>query len=96
MARRKPKRVELQDRLGHLQGELRGLLQEAVGSAGPVPLAGGCDFREAVANHERVLITTALQMTGGKQKEAARLLHLSRSTLCTKIKTLGIDVGEFN
>ena len=40
---------------------------------------------------ERDLITAALRLADGKQKDAARLLNLSPSTLNVKIKALGID-----
>ena len=77
---------------------MRELLREVVQRTAPVQpdMHGGIDFRKAVADHERELITTALRIAGGRQKEAARLLHIAPSTLHCKIKTLGIDLGEFN
>ena len=74
------------------------MFREVVQQGAPVEmdLSGGIDFHKAVADHERELITTALRMAAGKQKEAARLLHLKPSTLHFKIKALGIDLGEFN
>ncbi|MFZ0487389.1 MAG: sigma 54-interacting transcriptional regulator, partial [Arenicellales bacterium] len=40
---------------------------------------------------ERVLLTTALQHTGGHKQEAARRLGWGRNTLTRKLKELGID-----
>ena len=95
---RKRKRIAPAEQLEHLQGELRGLLHEAVGLTAPVALddGNGVDFYDAVAEHERTLIKAALRMSGGSQKEAARLLHIGPSTLHSKIKALGIDLGKFN
>ena len=41
---------------------------------------------------ERILIEEALQQTGGRRSEAARLLGWGRNTLTRKIKSLGLKV----
>jgi two-component system nitrogen regulation response regulator GlnG len=40
---------------------------------------------------ERIMIETALQHTGGRRQDAARLLGWGRNTLTRKIKELGLD-----
>jgi DNA-binding NtrC family response regulator len=40
---------------------------------------------------ERELILKCLQKTGGNKRQAARLLHLSRTTLLDKLHRLGIQ-----
>ena len=79
--------------LEELRGELRRLLNETSNLTQKVEIQPdrGIDIREEVAKYERNLITAALRMAKGKQKEAARILHLSPSTLNVKIKALGID-----
>ena len=79
--------------LEELRGELRRLLNETSNLTHKVEIQPdrGIDIREEVAKYERNLITAALRMANGKQKEAARILHLSPSTLNVKIKALGID-----
>ncbi|EXJ17128.1 nitrogen regulation protein NR(I) [Imhoffiella purpurea] len=45
----------------------------------------------ALPAFEQVLIQTALEHTGGRRQEAARLLGWGRNTLTRKIKELGLD-----
>ncbi|TVQ92027.1 MAG: nitrogen regulation protein NR(I) [Chromatiaceae bacterium] len=45
----------------------------------------------ALPAFERILIDSALEHTGGRRQEAARLLGWGRNTLTRKIKELGID-----
>ena len=53
---------------------------------------------------EHELITRCLEKTGGNKRQAARLLHLSRTTLIDKLNRLGqakvtekpADAGELN
>ena len=87
-----PKR-DAEGMLTELRDELRRLLEETAALTQQVDIRPdrGIDIREEVANYERNLITAALRIANGKQKEAARLLHLSPSTLNVKIKALGID-----
>ena len=54
----------------------------------------GVDFYEIVNRFEAQLIESALQITGGRQNRAARLLKLPSSTLSWKIKKLELD-GKF-
>ena len=86
------------DALDAMRKELQRLLAETAYPADPpaaVDPAGGIDFRAAVAEYERALIAAALRLTKGRQNRAAELLHLNPSTLCTKMKALGIDPAEF-
>jgi two-component system nitrogen regulation response regulator GlnG len=41
---------------------------------------------------EQILIQTALEHTGGRRQEAARLLGWGRNTLTRKIKELQLDI----
>jgi DNA-binding NtrC family response regulator len=79
--------------LEELRAELRRLLEETATLTQAVAIdpEHGIDMREEVARYERDLITAALRLADGKQKDAARLLNLSPSTLNVKIKALGID-----
>ena len=45
---------------------------------------------EALPKFERIMIEAALQQTGGKRQEAAKLLGWGRNTLTRKIKELGL------
>jgi DNA-binding NtrC family response regulator len=50
----------------------------------------GLDFRQSVAEYQRHLIREALERSGGVQRKAARLLHLSPTTLNEMIHRLGL------
>ena len=52
-------------------------------------------YAEAIAMAERQLLTQVLQHTGGNQLKASGILGISRVTLRSKLKSLGIDVNEF-
>jgi DNA-binding NtrC family response regulator len=52
----------------------------------------GIDFDAVIHDLEDKLILRALQLTAGNKKEAARLLHLNRTTLLEKIKKKGLDL----
>ncbi|MCK5376869.1 MAG: sigma-54-dependent Fis family transcriptional regulator [Acidobacteria bacterium] len=54
----------------------------------------GIDFREAVTSYQERLIREALLRTDGVQRQAARLLHLSPTTLNEMIHRLGIEPSE--
>jgi two-component system nitrogen regulation response regulator GlnG len=45
---------------------------------------------EALPAFERILIDVALQHTGGRRQDAARLLGWGRNTLTRKLKELGL------
>ena len=47
-------------------------------------------MREATARIERELIERALRQTGGNVTHTARLLKISRKSLQTKMKELGL------
>ena len=49
----------------------------------------GIHLTSVVSNLERQLILRCLEKTGGNKRQAARLLHLSRTTLIDKIQRLG-------
>jgi two-component system nitrogen regulation response regulator GlnG len=48
----------------------------------------------ALPAFEQILIQTALEHTGGRRQEAARLLGWGRNTLTRKIKELRLDIGS--
>ena len=79
--------------LDELRAELRQLLSETANFTSKVEIRpdNPIDIREEVAKYERQLISAALRIAHGKQKDAAKLLRLSPSTLNVKIKALGID-----
>ena len=83
--------------LEDLRSELRQVLLESATLSPRIRIDphSTTDFYEEVAEFERSLITAALAIARGQQKKAAKLLNLSPSTLCTKIKALNIDVDQF-
>ncbi len=62
-------------------------------AAEPALPPDGLDFRSAVAEYQRRLISEALDRTGGVQRQAARLLRLSPTTLNEMVHRLGLN-GE--
>jgi len=54
------------------------------------------DFGEEVKKFETSLIKSALIRTGGRQRQAARLLHLKPTTLHEKMKRYGILQAEIH
>jgi len=58
----------------------------------PVPAAeaGPNSFQAAREEYERQLVTAALEQTGGKRKEACRLLGISLNTLKARIREYGL------
>ena len=48
----------------------------------------------ALPTFEQILIQAALEHTGGRRQEAARLLGWGRNTLTRKIKDLRLDTGS--
>jgi DNA-binding NtrC family response regulator len=55
--------------------------------------AGSQDlYAEALAQLERQLLTRVLQQTGGNQLQAAKILGITRGSLRTKIRALGIVI----
>lgn len=61
-------------------------------------LEAGTDnlYSEAIAITERQLFRQVLTHTGGNQLKAATLLGISRVTLRSKLKSLGIDAADFS
>jgi DNA-binding NtrC family response regulator len=51
---------------------------------------GSRGLRELLEDYERTLIASALQAAGGNQRRAARALGVLPSTLCEKMKRLGL------
>lgn len=54
------------------------------------------DLAEEVTRYEADLIRCALFRTGGRQRQAARLLNVKVSTLNAKIKRLGIQIENLS
>jgi len=79
---------------GRAQIDVGDLLPEVVRQDGPLfPAAlslpeDGLDLDTFVASVERELIQRSLERTGGNKGQAARLLHLKRTTLVEKLKRL--------
>jgi two-component system nitrogen regulation response regulator GlnG len=48
-------------------------------------------LEEATPEFETIMIETALEFTGGRKQDAARLLGWGRNTLTRKIKELGLE-----
>ena len=49
---------------------------------------------EAMAFMERVVLTKVLRHTGGNQSQAAKILNITRGTLRSKIRELGITIQQ--
>ncbi|MFN7926987.1 MAG: sigma-54 dependent transcriptional regulator [Blastocatellia bacterium] len=70
---------------------------EGLGAASPAPaqfidLAHGISFYDEVSRFEIELIRQALELTGGHQSRAAKLLGLNNTTLNSKIKSYNIRI----
>ena len=65
-------------------------LQEATASIKNLNPASRLDFFDEVKRFETRLIRRALELTGGNQARAAKMLGLGTTTLNYKIKTYGI------
>jgi two-component system nitrogen regulation response regulator GlnG len=63
--------------------------RQALQSKPTVPL-----LDHAAPTFERVLITEALQFTGGRRRDAALVLGWGRNTLTRKLKELGLSAGS--
>jgi len=63
-------------------------------AAEPTLPLDGVDFRAAVADYQRRLISEALERSGGVQRKAARLLRLSPTTLNEMVHRLGLNGGN--
>lgn len=69
-------------------GELDRFIQERLAR-------GASDlYAECLALMERKLLTRVLQQTNGNQVQAARILGITRGSLRTKIRALGITIGR--
>lgn len=87
------------ERLSTLRSTLRTLLHEVTAETQPVSIDPdrGIDFYENVERFEIRLIESALEVAGGRQNRAAKLLRLPASTLCSKMKHLNIRyAGSFS
>jgi DNA-binding NtrC family response regulator len=86
------KKLEYVTRIDDLRSAIHSLLREAEAHARPVTIdpEKGLDFYENVERYEAELIRSALDLAGGRQNKAARLLNLRTSTLSWKIKKLAI------
>jgi DNA-binding NtrC family response regulator len=92
--KRKPEsEVDSWEDMLRVRGELRELLDETTGVFVPEELnvEPGIDFYSAVADYERGIIATAMEMADGHLCEAARLLHMHPSTLSMRMKALQMN-----
>ena len=70
---------------------IRASARPAEGRSGSRPAAGASgDLKTLVEDYERELILAALADAGGHQRRAAASLGLLPTTLCEKIKRLGL------
>lgn len=76
--------------LDNLRRTVRNLLHQVDSMACGVQIDAdkGVDFYQAVERFEAELIRSALDLSGGRQNQAARLLKLRNSTLNSKMKQL--------
>ncbi len=56
----------------------------------PEQWVDGRTLKELVDGYERALLVSALKASGGHQRRAARALGLLPTTLCEKLKRLGL------
>jgi DNA-binding NtrC family response regulator len=70
-------------------GELRHPAERSGFALPPIPEAG-VNLVSVVTQLERDLILQCLEKTGGNKRQAARLLHLSRTTLIDKMNRMGL------
>ena len=84
--------IEIVAKIKAIKTAIRSLLREAENHAEAVAIdpENGIDFYKNVARFEASLIESALETTGGRQNQAAKLLNLQKSTLSWKIKKLRI------
>jgi DNA-binding NtrC family response regulator len=96
---RKALGAERLEKIRELAGELldqaesldhENALAEASATVENLNLKAGVSFFEEVRGFEVRLITRALELTGGNQTRAAKLLGLGTTTLNYKIKSYGI------
>ncbi len=87
---------DFDSRIKDLERAIDSLLREAEvnDEAAKIDPDKGIDFYDQVARHECNLIEYALELTGGRQVQAARLLNLKESTLSWKIKKLEIKPNK--
>lgn len=87
--------AELTGKVDSIRTMLRSLIDDISHFSQPVVIdpIKGTDFYEDVTKFEKRLIVAALEISGGRQNHAARLLNLKKSTLCTKIKQLTIKTS---
>jgi DNA-binding NtrC family response regulator len=73
--------------VGDLPPEVQNAAEPTVAADVTVP-DEGIDFEAYVTAIERALIRRSLERTGGNKRQAAKLLHLKRTTLIEKMKRL--------
>ena len=52
-------------------------------------------LKSAIADFERHIIVSALEQTGGNQKQAALQLGTTKRILAYRVRKYGIDPGQF-
>ena len=84
-----PPELKESQKVDSVAGDWRGALRAWVRNS----LASGQSelLNEAMPSFETILIETALEFTGGRKQDAAKLLGWGRNTLTRKIKELGLE-----
>ena len=79
-----------------LKGLVLALLHqvESLSESPPLRESSGLDFSEEVQRFEAELIRNALIRTGGRQRQAARLLNMKPTTLHSRIKRYRLNANE--
>ena len=74
------------------EGDWRSVLRTWVRNSLSAEKVGLLD--QAMPEFETIMIETALEFTGGRKQDAARLLGWGRNTLTRKIKELGLEEDQ--
>lgn len=81
-------------RISYLKILALSLLREIASAENMGEDRGAIDLHAEVRRFERELIRSALVQTGGRQRQAARLLGTKVTTLNTKIKRYQIEISD--
>lgn len=82
-------RIELKQKLGELLSAYESLAEQQ-----PIEFSDNFNLLEHLHQYEIKIIRYALQLTGGNQRAAAKLLGLNYTTLNNKVKRFELGNGE--